>query len=317
MKRRILTVIAATGAMIASQAAAERFTADSIVFEDVTGAIEIVTASIDEIDITIEQGKTYRQVTAVLDADGILRIKGEPWKEADGKDCCNDRIRRTYNARKDRTLSKNPTLKEDFFTDYPTIKVTMPRDTNTSFIDARMTIAMDDISAALNLDACYVYGEIGDVDEAVVGMLSGSRLVLGDVAGMLEVDLSGDADLLTGAAAMADIDIAGAGDAILGTVDGMMDVSIAGSGLARAARLQGPLTVRIAGSGAVAVRSGQAKQLRATIDGSGALYFDGSAHQPDLRLFGSPEVRLGQVTGRMKHVGGGDVYVASELIEKN
>ena len=317
MNKRVLTAMAAISAMTASQAAAERFTADSIVFEDVTGAIEIVTASIDEIDVTIEQGKTYRQVTAILDDEGVLHIKGEPWKEADVKDCCNDRIRRTYNARKDRKLAKNPALKDDFFTDYPTIKVTMPRDTDTSFIDARMKIAMDDISAALNLDACYVYGEIGDVDEAVIGMLSGSRLVVGDVAGMLEVDLSGDADLLTGSASMVDLDIAGAGDAILGPVDGMMDVSIAGSGLARAARLDGPLTVRIAGSGAVAVRSGQAKGLRAMIDGSGALYFDGSADQPDLRLFGSSEVRLGQVTGRLSHAGGGEVFVANELVEKN
>lgn len=299
-----------------AQASAERFKADKIVFEDVTGAVEIVTNGGDEIDVVVAQGKTYSKVETVLGEDRVLTVRGEAWKDEERRDCCNDRIRRTVNLRKDRALSQGEAPDDDFFTDYPTIKVTMPRAADVSFIDARMKIAMGDLAGALNLDACYAYGEIGDVEEAVIGLVAGSRLVLGDVAAALELDVSGDADLLAGDAAMADIDIAGPGDVVVGSLDGMLDISIAGSGAVRASRLVGPLTVRIAGSGAVAVKSGRAEGLRATIDGSGGVFFEGAVVRPDLRLFGSAEVRMATVTGSIKRAGGGEVYVGDELIPK-
>ena len=144
--------------------------------------------------------------------------------------------------------------------------------------------------------------------------LVGGELDAPDLGG--RHDVSGDADLLAGDAAMVDIDMAGPGDVILGHVDGFMDVSIAGSGLVRATRLDGPLDVRIAGSGAVAVKEGQAQRLRATIDGSGAVYFGGSVAAPELRLFGSSEVHMDRVNGRVRHSGQGAVYVAGERLAK-
>ena len=110
-----------------------------------------------------------------------------------------------------------------------------------------------------------------------------------------------------------DVDIAGPGDVILGTVDGMMDVSIAGSGTVRSARHVGPLTVRIAGSGAVDVKEGTADSLKAIIDGSGGVFFNGQATRPDLRLRGSSQVHLKSVKGRISHYGGGAVFVGGEL----
>ncbi len=114
---------------------------------------------------------------------------------------------------------------------------------------------------------------------------------------------------------MVDIDIAGPGDVLLGDVDGMLDVSIAGSGLVRSTRLDGPLTVRIAGSGAVVVKAGSADRLRATIDGSGGVYFGGEVTQPELRLFGSSEVKMHSVNGRMIRHGGGTVYVDGKRVD--
>lgn len=316
MKYRLLTGVAASGLLLSTGASAERFTADKILFDDVTATIEIVTNGGDEIDVTIEQGKTYSQVALSVDDNGLVTVKGAEWKEEDLQDCCNDRIRRTVNLRKDRKVTTGEPVDDKFFADYPTIKVTMPRSTETSFIDARMKIAMGDLDAALNLDACYAYGEVGNVEEAVIGVVAGSRLVVGNVEAALELDVSGDADVLVGDAAMADIDIAGTGDVIVGSLDGMMDVSIAGSGSVRATRLEGPLTVRIAGSGAVAVQGGRAEKLKATIDGSGGVFFEGAVVGPDLRLSGSPEIRMRSVTGRIAHVGGGEVFVNDKLVEK-
>ena len=317
MDIRFLTFVVTASALMTSAAMAERFTANKILFEDITGTIEIVTNSGEQIDVVVEQGKSYSRVTTVLGEDGLLTVKGEPWKEEGTKDCCNDRIRRIVNLRKDRTVTTGEPVNEKFFSQYPTIKIAMPREADAAFIDARMKITMGDLDGALNLDACYAYGEIGNVDEAVIGVVAGSRLVVGNIGAALELDVSGDADVLTGNAAMADIDIAGPGDVIVGSLDGMMDVSIAGSGTVRATRLEGPLNVRIAGSGAVAVQGGRAERLKATIDGSGGVFFEGSVVGPDLRLHGSSEVRMGSLTGRINHVGGGEVYVAGELVDKH
>ena len=317
MKKAFLATVMIGGVLSFGGASAELFTADKVVFEDITGAVEIVTNSGDAVEVTIEQGKTYHKIDAILDADGIVRITGEKWREEETRDCCNTRIRRTFDARKDRELSTGEPVDESFFADYPTIKVTMPRNGDASFIDARMTIKMDDLAGALDLDACYAFGEIGNVEEAVIGVIAGSRLVVGNIAAALEVDVSGDADVLTGDAAMADIDIAGPGDVITGAIDGMLDVSIAGSGLVRTSRLDGPLTTRIAGSGAVSVKGGKADTLKATIDGSGGVYFEGAVGRADLRLFGSSEVQMGSLQRPLKHAGGGSVYMDGKLVEKD
>ena len=104
---------------------------------------------------------------------------------------------------------------------------------------------------------------------------------------------------------------------IKGAIDGMLDVSIAGSGLVRTSRLDGPLTTRIAGSGAVSVKGGKADTLKATIDGSGGVYFEGAVGRADLRLFGSSEVQMGSLQRPLKHAGGGSVYIDGKLVEKD
>lgn len=302
-------------ALSAGPAGAERFTAEKILFQDITGAVEIVTNSGDEIDVQIRHGKTHRPVSLSMD-EGLVTVKGERWKEEETHDCCNDRIRRTFNARHGRTMSTGAPVDEAFFAEYPTIVVAMPRRGDVSFVDARIKLKMESIDGALNLDACYVYGETGDAGEAVVGIIDGSRLVMGDVGSGLEIDISGDADLRAGSAAIVDVDIAGPGDVVLGDIGGMLDVSIAGSGAVRAARLEGPLTARIAGSGVVVVRGGRAEKLKAIIDGSGMVVFEGAAVQPELRLFGSAEVHMNSMTGRLTRAGRGRVYVGGELVEK-
>lgn len=316
MTAKTSIALAFAAALAVSPAYAEKFTADNILFDDVTGAVEIVTTGAgEEIEVVIRQGKVNHTVALSM-KDGLVTVKGEQWKEEELKDCCNSRITRTFNPRHGRTATTAQPVDEDFFSEYPTITVTMPRDGDVSFIDARMKLKMGDLDGALNLDACYVYGETGTVDEAVIGVIVGSRLVVGDVGAGLEIDVSGDADVMTGSAATVDVDIAGTGDVILGDIDGMLDVSIAGSGSVRSTRLEGPLTARIAGSGAVMVKEGRAERLKAIIDGSGAIFFDGAVVQPELKLYGSAEVRMGSVTGRIVHHGDGQVFVGGKLVEK-
>lgn len=301
-------------AMIGASTAAT-FETNKISFRNITGAVEIATTSGDEIDIVIRQGKTYRLVQ-LSEKDGVVIVEGEKWREEDERNCCGMRIRREVNLRKERKMTTGEPVDEELFDDFPTYVISMPFKGDVEFIDARVKLEMERLDGALSLDACYVYGETGDLDQASVGLVHGSRLVMGNIASGLEIDLSGDADVMAGDAAMVDIDIAGPGDVILGDIDGMMDVSIAGSGLVRAMRLDGPLTARIAGSGAVFVKGGDANRLRATIDGSGGVYFDGAVHRPDLRLYGSAEVRMKSVEGRITQHGAGAVYVGGELVEK-
>ena len=297
-------------------ASAETFTSNEISFRDITASIEIVTTTGDEIDIVIDQGNNYTQVK-LEEKDGVVYVTGERWVDDNERNCCDNRITRTFDARADRKMSTGDPLDTDFFDKYPTIKVAMPFEGDVEFIDARMTLKMDRLAGKLSLDACYVYGETSDVDEAVIGVIHGSRLVIGNVASGLEIDVSGDADVMTGDAAIVDVDIAGPGDVILGDIDGMLDVSIAGSGLVRSTYVDGPVTARIAGSGALAVKDGAADKLKATIDGSGAVYFNGEATQPVLRLYGSSEVRMRSVKGRITHHGSGDVYVGDNVFYEN
>lgn len=317
MTLRTSIFLLVTVALAGAPAAAATFKADKIVFKDVTGDVRIISSTAtDEIEVSILQGGSYHRI-AVAEDKGVLTLKGEKWREDETRDCCNDRITRTFHARADRKAAVGEPAIEDFFAAYPTITITLPRKTDIDFIDARMKLKMDDIAGALGLDACYVYGETGDVGNAVIGVTDGSRLVVGDVGAGLEIDISGDADVKTGSAASADVDIAGPGDAILGDIDGMLDVSIAGSGTVRSARVDGPMTVRIAGSGATMVKTGRADGLKATIDGSGAVYFDGEVERPDLRLYGSAEVHMGSVRGRIMRAGpDGEVFVGGKIVER-
>jgi hypothetical protein len=317
--REVASLLAVLGAIVVSTGAdAARYTASKVSFEDITGEVRITTTGGEDVELTIHQGKTHRTVSVEL-LDGELIVKGERWREEEKKDCCNDRIRRVENLQRDRVAAVGAPApdRDAFFTDYPVIEVSIPRKNDISFVDARVKLAViGGVDGRFTLDACYVYGETQDLAEATIGVISGSRLSIGDVKSMLELDVSGDADVTGGAAAMADIDIAGPGDVMIGAVDGMLDVSIAGSGHARAARIDGPMTVRIAGSGAVAVQGGKADLLTVTIDGSGGVFHEGSAVSPTLRLYGSPTVSLGSVSGRITRHGHGEVLVGGKPVGK-
>ncbi|MEO1251790.1 MAG: hypothetical protein AAFW81_05530 [Pseudomonadota bacterium] len=308
----IIGALVAFGLVGAPHANAAAFETDQLLLRDITGTVDIKTTTGGVIDIEISQGGAFHEIK-VEEVDGVLVVSGERWVDELGPSCCDNRIRRTEDLRRDREATKGATPKKSFFDDYPTIVISMPIEGDVSFEDARIQLAMERLAGRLSLEGCYVYGETSDVETAIVGLIDGSQLAMGNIGAGLEVDISGDAGFLAGDVAMADVDIAGPGDVILGEIDGMLDVSIAGSGVLRATRLDGPMTARIAGSGGAAVKSGVADALRATVDGSGGVYFGGEVKDPQLRLHGSSEVRMRSVDGRVQKTGQGTVYVGDEV----
>jgi hypothetical protein len=313
--RKLATVLTVLAALGADPALAARYKASKVSFQDITGAVTIVTTGGEDVELKITQGKVYRTLTVKLDGDELI-IAGEPAPAQDYRDCCNERIRRTESLAADRAAPVVEPALDAAFADYPVIEIAVPRKSDIAFIDARVRLKMGALDGRLMLDACYVYGETESLGSATIGVVAGSRLALGDVRSMLELDISGDAEVFGGAAAMADIDIAGSGSATIGAVDGMVDISIAGSGLARTGRVDGPMTVRIAGSGIAVAQGGRADKLTVTIDGSGEAVLEGVAVSPDLRLYGSSIVRLGSVEGRITRHGMGEVYVGGKLVTK-
>lgn len=309
----ILTVLAVAAA---DPALAARYKASKVSFQDITGAVTVTTTGGEDVELTITQGKVYRPLTVKLEGDELI-IAGEAPDEPEYRDCCNERIRRDESLARDREAAAKPEPSPDaLFADYLVIQIAMPRKNDISFTDARIKLKLGGLDGRLMLDACYVYGETESLGAATIGVIAGSRLAIGDVKSMLELDISGDAEVVGGSAAMADIDIAGPGTATIGAVDGMADISIAGSGVARTGRVDGPLTVRIAGSGVAIAQGGRVDKFTATIDGSGEAVVEGAAVNPEVRLYGSSTVRFGSVEGRLVRHGMGDVYIGDRLVPR-
>lgn len=314
--RKLAAVLAVLTALGADTALAARYNKVSKVsFQDITGSVTVTTTGGEDVELTIRQGKVYRTLT-VKQAGGELIIAGEPPLDPDDRDCCNQRIRRTESLAIDRAAPVVEPSPDAAFADYPAIEIALPRKNDLSFTDARIRLKMGALDGRLVLEACYVYGETESLGAATIGVIAGSRLALGDVKSMLELDISGAAEVFGGSAAMADIDIAGPGAATIGAVDGMVDISIAGSGVARTGRIDGPMTVRIAGSGVAVAQGGRADKMTVTIDGSGETVLEGVAVNPELRLYGSSVVRIGSVEGRITRHGMGEVYVGDRLVAK-
>ena len=312
--RNLLAFLVILGVFgVAGEAAAAHFTASKVSFQDITGEVKIVTTTGEDIELTISQGDVYRSVSAKMEGDTLI-VSGEKWRDFSNGDCCDRRIRRTENLARDRAAAPRELYDDEFFSDYPVIEISVPRKDDVSFTDARIKLSMEALDGRLTLDGCYVYGETSTLGQATLDIIAGSRLAIGDVKSMLELDVSGKAAVTSGGAAMADVDIAGPGDVMIGPVDGILDVSIAGSGRVRTGRLDGPLAVRIAGSGAVSVQGGRADKLVATVDGSGGILLEGTAVAPVLRMYGSPVFRFRSVDGRLTRYGHGDVYIDGKLI---
>jgi hypothetical protein len=199
--RVISAVLTAFAALAADPALAARYKAAKVSFQDITGAVTVTTTGGEDVELKITQGKVYRPISVRMEGDTLI-IAGEPPTDLDFRDCCNDRIRRSESLVGDRAGGAPPSP-DSIFADYPVIEISMPRKNDLSFEDARLRLKLGALDGRLMLDACYVYGETETLGSATIGVIAGSRLALGDVKSMLELDVSGDAEVFGAAAAMA------------------------------------------------------------------------------------------------------------------
>ncbi|MEZ5895949.1 MAG: DUF2807 domain-containing protein [Parvularculaceae bacterium] len=312
MKFRFLAIIVLLCAPNAPYGArAAEFSAEKVTVSNVRAHLVIHTGSYDQVTVTIQQGKAYHRLR-IEEVGGVLRITGDFQGVETQGHCCSGIIRRDFRSANTKSAGDGREVAATPASDFPVISITAPLSVDLEVFNSHLEVDADAIEGRLLLEACAIYGEFGALDQAVINLLPGSRLVIGDVKSLLELDMSGDASLVGGNVSMMDADIAGSGDVTVSSVTGMADISIAGSGRVRMAHITGPLTARIAGSGVVSAQSGTADPLKVLIDGSGGVYVQGQAQSPDLRLSESAEVRIGSVAGQLRRHGTGVVIVGGE-----
>lgn len=314
VKLKYLAAILLFGAINAPMVALSAdFSAEKVILSNVKGRLEIQTGNFDQVTVTVRQGAVYQRLR-IAETDGVLGITGEFQGVVNESRCCVGGIYRDFRSVQANHVAEGSRAAAEIATDHPVISIVAPMSMGFEIFNSHLEVDAGAIGGRLLLEACAIYGEFGGLDHAVINLLAGSHLVVGDVKSMLELDISGNSSLVGGDVSMIDADIAGSGDVTISNVTGMADISIAGSGQVRLAHVNGPLTARIAGSGVVSAQAGTADPLRAIIDGSGGVYVQGQAKSPDLRLSGSAEVRMGSVAGKLRRYGTGAVFIGGEEI---
>ena len=99
--RFYLGILAGLAALSATEAAAARYTASKVLFQDITGEVIVTTTGGEDVEVNIRQGATHHPVSVSI-ADGELVIKGERWRDDETRNCCDTRINRTENLARDR-----------------------------------------------------------------------------------------------------------------------------------------------------------------------------------------------------------------------
>ncbi len=142
-----------------------------------------------------------------------------------------------------------------------------------------------------------VLGEIGPSASLELSESGCSRWRIADVEGEAEIDQSGAGSLHLAATGRLDVDLSGAANIHAGQVRNGLTADLSGAGGLRVDEIAGPLRADVSGVGKVAVRSGQATNVRARVSGIGGVEFGGVAESLDASVSGIGGVRVGQVTG--------------------
>ena len=213
--------------------------------------------------------------------------------------------------------------------------------------NSAVLISAKDLNNDLYIADSFAEGQIGDLNNAHIGIVSSGDLALGNVAnalaikikgsgnlsaknvGALKADLYGSGSVRTGQIKQdADIGIYGSGDAEIGNVGGGADVSIHGSGDVttgtvakgaamsihgsgdvRIAKLSGMATAMIHGFGSAQINGGALSALDLDIHGFGDFSHKGSAKDPNISIHGSGDVHIGKVIGQLHSNGVGNIRV--------
>lgn len=268
--------------------AQEAFRAERVEIEDFIGTV-LVTVSEGGGSIAIAQGDEEHEVEYRLDGD-ILRIEGET-------------------SRRDRNWRRSF---EDMLEDYPTITLVVAPGTDLELDDVAVKLKGGDLGGAFKARG-QLFGSLGDVETARVGVSGSGDFKLGDVSGDLIGAISGSGNLKTGAVGGdADLSVSGSGSVAVGAISGGFEGSISGSGRIQADAVNGPTKASIAGSGDVVIKDGRAEDLRVSISGSGDFRFGGVAVNPHISVAGSGDISLGSYEGSLRTSGNADIRIGKK-----
>ncbi len=340
MKLVYATLTAVSAAALSLAAAQADETRDfsnvkSVSFERMTGTVDLRIGG-DKVSVVKTDGTNVAYPIEIGSANGAVTVLGEDDPE-------------------DRHWQKGINWKRDhenafkiYLEAYPTFTVTVPAGTAVSFDDAVVLVSGGDLNGAFHAHAGYVEGRVGDLASAEISIHSSADLIVGDIAGDLDLSIHGSGDFTGGRAATmvtrihgsgdvilddigadASVSIHGSGDVELGAVGGAFAVSTHGSGDVVAAAVNGgadisvngssdieiasvggPTAASIRGSGDVEIAGGVARDLRVTIAGSGDFSHLGVATNPVLSTNGSGSIYVRDHEGTVRTQGHGDITVS-------
>ncbi len=107
----------------------------------------------------------------------------------------------------------------------------------------------------------------------------------------------------------ATIDLSGSSDVRIGAIDGGLNIDTSGSANVEVESVNGPISIRSSGSSDIDIGGGQADAFSVRVSGSANISFAGNAHNPDIDVRGSANVRIGSVTGRVRSHGHANVVI--------
>lgn len=331
-------LLAGCGASSAPVTLDETFDADRVVIRDFIGTLTVETIDAGgNVGLHADLNRAQEDLLPIRQSDGTLMIEwlGEP-----------DRERRWWEFWRGRWMADL-----DRLDDYPSLVLQLPADValDVTSIIGRWTI--DDRTALVRFDAERGEGSIGATQVIELSISGDADIVIGPVAGLLDVSIAGSGTVRGGASSDADISIAGSGDVSLEDVAGQATINIAGSGDATigdvasaevrisgsgnvtlgavasaldarvlgsgdvtVGSVNGAFDASIAGSGDIEVGAGRGDPFDVDIAGSGNVRFGGVGVNPDVSLSGSGSLFLDRLEGELdaRTGGSGRVEVGSQ-----
>ncbi len=278
-------------ALVLAPAAAlsqETFRAERVEIEDFTGTV-LITVREGAGSIAIAQGNEEHEVEYRID-DGALRIEGET----------RSRDRKWWRSF------------ESMLDEFPTITLVVAPGTDIELDDVAVKLEGGDLGGDFKARG-QIFGSIGDVESAYVGVSGSGDFDLGDIAGDFDGSVSGSGDLDAGAVGGdADLSVSGSGAVKTGAITGGFKGSISGSGRIEAKEVNGPTKASIAGSGDVIIKDGRAEDLKVSISGSGDFRFGGVAVNPHISVAGSGDISIGSYEGSLRTSGNADIRIGKK-----
>jgi hypothetical protein len=189
------------------------------------------------------------------------------------------------------------------------VKITMPRGGDVHVEDLVGDAQIGDTMGSMHFGAVSTNSTIGRVADAKIDLAGSGKVTIASVQGDLHAETAGAGKIVAGNVGAVNADVAGSGAIDLGNVNGDLHLDIAGSGDFSAKSLNGGAHIDIAGSGSVHIDNGKADPFHVDILGSGDVHFGGVAVDPHVSGFGSGQVRIHAIKGKLSSDGMANVKI--------